>query len=121
MEKKNIRNIAIGGLTFLVGTLGGCKTPEQIGYERTFVRLDEEKKLEVWTEYPRGIDKVEIYGDGDLIYTDNVNQYSDTLYPGGYLVITKRTFPKGDLTVRVTSPNGNSFKKTLRNSKENFE
>ena len=115
MDQNKLRNSALAGLTLITSAVTGCKTPEQIGYERTFVRLDDEQKLEVWAEYPRGVDKVEIYGEnGELLYTDNVNKYSDTIYPGGHLVITKKTFPKVDLALRITSPNGNSFKKTLK-------
>src|SRR3989344_3551735 len=121
MNQNKLRNSAVAGLTLITSAVTGCKTPEQIGYERTFVRLDDEQKLEVWAEYPyginrRGINQVQIYGkNGELLYTDNLDDLvfsPNGIGPDGNLTMTREEYLDKKITIVVSDNKGNSFKKS---------
>ena len=122
MNQNKLRNSAVAGLTLIASAVSGCKTPEQIGYERTFVRLDDEQKLEVWAEYPRGVDKVEIYNtQGDLLFTDNLDNLlfsPNGRGPDGNLTMTREEYLDKKITIVVSDNKGNSFKKSFENPKD---
>ncbi|MBS3098835.1 hypothetical protein J4462_01335 [Candidatus Pacearchaeota archaeon] len=115
MGKRTLRNMALGGLAGLAGASGGCKTPEQIGYERTFIG-ESDGHIRVVIDYPAsfgrgGVDKVEFYDEnGVLLYTDNV-----VGSPRGHMSEMNREYGCEKIIVRITDQRGNSFTKTFEN------
>src|SRR3989344_3958516 len=94
MKNKNLGKIlGIGLLSGLAGFVNGCKSPEQIGYENTRIRLAHDfspgrysDNIEFVVNYPRGIDKIEIYGDEDeLLFSEDISEQLGELKPGYHL------------------------------------
>ena len=115
MEKRTLRNMALGGLAVLAGASGGCKSPEQIGYERTFIG-ESDGRIRVVVDYPisferGGVNKVEFCGEnGDLLDVDKV--YGR---PRGHMSQMNGKYDGEKIIVRVTDPRGNFFTKTFKN------
>ncbi len=125
MKSRNLVSKVLGLTTTLVTALASCKTPEQNAYENTYLGVQYDgsfnyptNKIAVSTEYSRGIDMIQIYGDnGNLLFTDNLNDHGDNLIPGGHHLDTNQEFDDKKLTVRVFSPDGHTFKKKFKNPK----